>query len=96
MAHEVPWDRRIVEEFIDQAMLSDDEQWLLRTRIQGMPRCQQADALGLSERSLDRMIRRLKKQIRSGTSQLVHSAPAQGRGMEYPTIMAVLRQLFGS
>lgn len=25
-----------------------------------MPRCQQADALGLSERSLDRAIRRLK------------------------------------
>lgn len=62
MAHEVPWDRRIVEEFIDQAMLSYDEQWLLRTRIQGMPRCQQADVLGLSERSLDRMIRRLKNK----------------------------------
>lgn len=60
MAHEVPWDRRIVEEFVSRAMLTQDEQWLLRTRIQGMPRCQQADALGLSERSVDRAIRRLK------------------------------------
>lgn len=60
MAHEVPWDSRILEEFVAQAMLSPDEEWIIRTRAKGMPRCQQADALGLSERSLDRMIRRLK------------------------------------
>lgn len=60
MSHEVPWNRQIVEEFIDRAMLSETEQWILRTRVQGMPRVQQADALGLSERSLDRAIRRLK------------------------------------
>ena len=60
MAHEVPWDSRIVEEFVSLAMLSADEEWILRTRIKGTPRCQQAEALGLSERSLDRMIRRMK------------------------------------
>lgn len=60
MAHEVPWDSRIVEEFVSLAMLSADEEWIIRTRARGMPRCQQADALGLSERSLDRAIRRLK------------------------------------
>ena len=60
MSHEVPWDSRIVEEFVSRAMLSPDEEWIIRTRARGMPRCQQADALGLSERSLDRAIRRLK------------------------------------
>lgn len=60
MAHEVPWDSRIVEEFVSLAMLSADEEWIIRTRARGTPRCQQADALGLSERSLDRAIRRLK------------------------------------
>lgn len=46
MAHEVPWDSRIVEEFVSRAMLSEDEEWIIRTRAKGMPRCQQADALG--------------------------------------------------
>lgn len=62
MAHQVPWDNQIVEEFASRAMLSEDEQWILKTRIRGMPRYQQAEALGISERSLDRMIRRLKSK----------------------------------
>lgn len=38
MAHQVPWDQRIVEEFVRRALLSEEEQWLLRSRIGGMGR----------------------------------------------------------
>jgi len=60
MAHQVPWDQRIVEEFVRRALLSEEEQWLLRSRIGGMSRSQQAEHLGLSDRSVDRRIRQLK------------------------------------
>lgn len=62
MTQEVPWNRAIVEEFADLAMLSDTERWLLTTRIRGMPRSQQAQELGFSERSVDRRIQTLKSK----------------------------------
>lgn len=62
MAQQVPWDQRILDEFIRRALLSEEDQWLMRSRIGGMSRSQQAEHLGLSERSVDRRIRRLKSK----------------------------------
>lgn len=56
MAQQVPWDQRILDEFIRRALLSEEDQWLMRSRSQ------QAEHLGLSERSIDRRIRRLKSK----------------------------------
>lgn len=62
MAQEVPWNRAILEEFADLAMLSETERWLLKTRIDGWTREQQARELGFSARSVDRRIARLKNK----------------------------------
>nr|DAK94694.1 MAG TPA: DNA-directed RNA polymerase subunit alpha [Caudoviricetes sp.] len=62
MAQQVPWDQQILDEFIRRALLSEEDQWLLRSRIGGMSRSQQAEHLGLSERSVDRRISRLKSK----------------------------------
>lgn len=73
MAQQVPWDQQILDEFIRRALLSDEDQWLLRSRIGGMSRSQQAEHLGLSERSVDRRISRLKSkydQVQPGSSGL--------------------------
>ena len=47
MAQQVPWDQRILDEFIRRALLSEEDQWLMRSRIGGMSRSQQAEHLGL-------------------------------------------------
>ena len=45
MAQQVPWDQRVLDEFIRQALLSEEDQWLMRSRIGGMSRSQQAAQL---------------------------------------------------
>lgn len=73
MAQQVPWDQQILDEFIRRALLSEEDQWLLRSRIDGMSRSQQAEHLGLSERSVDRRISRLKSKydhVQPGSSGL--------------------------
>lgn len=73
MAQQVPWDQQILDEFIRRALLSEEDQWILRSRIGGMSRSQQAEHLGLSERSVDRRISRLKSKydhVQPGSSGL--------------------------
>lgn len=60
MAKQVPWNKIIVETFIEEAMLSEEEEWVLRTRVAGWTRTKQADQLGMSLSSLDRIIATLK------------------------------------
>lgn len=62
MAHQVPWNKAILQEFIDLAQLSEREAEVMRTRIAGMPRSEQAYQLHISIETLDRIIRRLKRK----------------------------------
>lgn len=62
MSHEVPWNKLIVEEFIEQAMLTTEEEWVLRTRVAGWTRTKQADELGMSISTVDKIIATLKKK----------------------------------
>lgn len=60
MAHQVPWNKIIVETFIEDAMLTDLEQEVLRTRVAGWTRTEQAMKLGVSVSTIDRVIATLK------------------------------------
>lgn len=62
MAKEVPWNKIIVETFIEEAMLTKEEEWVLRTRVAGWPISRQASELNLSESTVHRIIARLKKK----------------------------------
>ena len=62
MAHQVPWTKLIVEEFIQEAMLSKDEEYIIRTRAKGYTITQQADALNMSVDNVNKIIARLKKK----------------------------------
>ena len=62
MSREVPWNKVIVEEFIEQAMLSETEEMVIRTRVKGWSRVQQSERLGLSLSSIDRIIASLKEK----------------------------------
>lgn len=60
MSHQVPWNKIIVERFIELAMLTEDEEMILRTRVAGWSRTQQADKLGMSISTVDKIIANLK------------------------------------
>lgn len=60
MTKQVPWNKVILEEFLNLAMLSKDEEIILRTRIAGWSVSQQADKLNLSISTVNRIIQRLK------------------------------------
>lgn len=48
MAHQVPWNKIILEEFIRLAILSKDEETVMRTRVAGWTRVEQSMKLGMS------------------------------------------------
>lgn len=60
MAKQVVWNKPILDEFIKLAELNNDEIEIMRTRMQGMTRTEQARNLGMSLSTIDRIISRLK------------------------------------
>ena len=62
MAHQVPWNKIIVETFIEEAMLTKDEEWILRIRVAGQSRTKQEVELNMSIANVDKIISKLKKK----------------------------------
>ena len=62
MAHQVPWNKIILEEFIKEAMLTKEEEEIMRTRVAGWTRVEQSMKLGMSTQKVDRIIMRLKNK----------------------------------
>lgn len=62
MTNQVPWNKIILEEFINLALLTKDEEMILRTRIYGWAVREQADRLNMSVSSVNRIIKKIKNK----------------------------------
>lgn len=62
MSHQVPWNKIILEEFIRLAILSKDEEAVMRTRVAGWTRVEQSMKLGMSLAKVDKITARLKEK----------------------------------
>lgn len=62
MSKQVPWNKIIVETFVSEAMLTQEEEMILRTRLAGWPRSKQSIELGMSISTIDKHISMLKKK----------------------------------
>lgn len=62
MSKQVPWNKTILEKFIEEAMLNDTEIYIMTSRIKGATVTQQAMHLNISEASVHRIIADLKKR----------------------------------
>lgn len=60
MAHQVSWNIYVLEEFIRVGCLTDIEEHVIRLRVAGKTIDQQADILGLSKSSVNKITARLK------------------------------------
>lgn len=62
MAKQIVWTKQVLENFIEQAMLTEDEIFIMETRIKGWTVTMQAMELKRSESSVHRMINVLKRK----------------------------------
>lgn len=62
MAHQVPWCKRYLDIFAEEACLSELEIQIMESRIKGWSRTKQCMHFNLSPSALDRMIARLKQK----------------------------------
>lgn len=62
MSHQVPWNKIILERFIELAILTKEEEEIIRTRVAGWTRVEQSIKLGMSTQKVDRIIATLKKK----------------------------------
>jgi len=60
MSKQVPWNKIILERFVELAMLTREEEMIMRTRVAGWSRTKQAMELCMSLSTVDRIISRLK------------------------------------
>lgn len=62
MGRQVEWTREVYEAFVEEAMLTDEEKYLMESRMNNVPVSIQADKLGLSVGSVHYRIRKIKKK----------------------------------
>lgn len=62
MSKQVPWNKIILETFIEDALLTKEEEMIMRTRIAGWSRTKQSMELGMSISNLDKHLSTLKKK----------------------------------
>lgn len=61
----VPWDRVILDEFLSLAILTQEEEAILKTRIAGWSQVRQCHAYNMSLATLNRKVKKLKEKYRS-------------------------------
>lgn len=62
MTKQVPWNKIILERFIELALLTKDEEKIIRTRVAGWTRKEQANKLQMSISTVDDHIKTLKQK----------------------------------
>ena len=62
MAHQVPWNKVVLEAFISEAILTEDEEKIIRTRLAGWSRTKQSIEFGMSISTIDKIISTLKRK----------------------------------
>lgn len=62
MSKQVPWNKIILERFIELAMLTDEEEMIMRTRVAGWTITKQSLELNMSESKINKIISRLKRK----------------------------------
>ena len=61
----VPWTKTKLEKFIDEGLLTKDEEQVLRTRIAGWSIIKQSEEMGLSTATISRIITNITKKYQA-------------------------------
>lgn len=64
----VPWNRAILEEFVSFALLTEEEEQIIRARAAGWSRVKMCHKFNMSLATVDRIIKSLKTKYESASS----------------------------
>lgn len=62
MKPKVPWTKAMLEKFIEEGLLTEDEEQILRTRIAGWSIVKQSIEFGMSTSSVSRIVRNIRRK----------------------------------
>lgn len=62
MAHDIIWSKVILETFIEEALLTNEEEAVLRKRVKGCSRASIAMDLNMSVSNVDKVIARIRRK----------------------------------
>lgn len=62
MRPKVPWTKSMLEKFVEEALLNEEEEKLIRTRIAGWSIVKQSMEFGMSTSSISRIIRGIRRK----------------------------------
>lgn len=68
MKTKVPWTKTLLEKFVEEGLLTKDEEKILRTRIAGWSIAKQSMELGMSTATVSRIIKDIKQKYSTVSS----------------------------
>lgn len=75
MKHKVPWNRTLLEDFIKEGLLTEDEEFIMRTRLAGWSQVKQAMERNISTATVSNIVRRLKDKYNELSEQFPDRFP---------------------
>ena len=75
MKHKVPWNRTLLEDFIKEGLLTEDEEFIMRTRLAGWSQVKQAIERSISTATVSNIVRRLKDKYNELSGQFPDRFP---------------------
>lgn len=65
MKPKVPWTKTMLEKFIEEALLNEEEEKILRTRIAGWSIVKQSIEMGMSTASVSRIVKNIQNKYKA-------------------------------
>lgn len=78
---QVPWSKTILEDFIREGLLSEDEEFVMRTRLAGWSQVKQSLEMNVSTSTISNIINRCKKKYDALHKQFPNRFPRRKKSM---------------
>lgn len=75
MKSKIPWNRTLLEDFIKEGLLTEDEEFIMRTRLAGWSQVKQAMERNISTATVSNIVRRLKDKYNKLSEQFPDRFP---------------------
>ena len=75
MKHKIPWNKTMLEDFITEGLLTEDEEFIMRTRLAGWSQVRQSMERNISTATVSNIVRKLKDKYNDLSEQFPDRFP---------------------
>ena len=75
MKQQVPWTKTILEDFVKEGLLTEDEEFIMRTRVAGWSQVKQAMERNISNATVSNIVKRVKEKYDNLSKQFPDRFP---------------------